>query len=221
MSLSRVVHGDARDILPTLATDPSRTVVITDPPWPDCEHVDIEGADDALGLWRDVAALLPAVADRLIMVLGSDTDPRGMLEAVPPSLPFITTLWLRYARPAYRGPIMRSADVAYCFGRARLHPGSRVLPGEYVSTRSRDRTETAHPCPRNLQHMRWLVGRHAAKADLVIDPFCGSGTTLVAAAELGIPAIGFDVDARWVAETNRRLASITQELLFAGAPTDH
>lgn len=32
--LVTLYHGDARAVLPTLATDRTATIVVTDPPWP-------------------------------------------------------------------------------------------------------------------------------------------------------------------------------------------
>ncbi|KAB1645451.1 site-specific DNA-methyltransferase [Pseudoclavibacter sp. CFCC 14310] len=42
--------------------------------------------------------------------------------------------------------------------------------------------------------MRWLVSLLVRPGQVVLDPFCGSGTTLQAADELGAEAIGFDLD---------------------------
>lgn len=39
----------------------------------------------------------------------------------------------------------------------------------------------------------------------VLDPFCGSGTTLIAALETGRKAIGVEIDSRWVDVAKRRL----------------
>ena len=41
--------------------------------------------------------------------------------------------------------------------------------------------------------------------DLIIDPFCGSGTTLVAAHELGRRGVGLDINPQFVDMSNRRL----------------
>ena len=51
-----------------------------------------------------------------------------------------------------------------------------------------------HPCPVPLELMRRIIVMTTNEGDTVIDPFAGSGTTLVAARELGRNGIGFEVD---------------------------
>jgi site-specific DNA-methyltransferase (adenine-specific) len=48
-----------------------------------------------------------------------------------------------------------------------------------------------------------LVPRH--KGNIVLDPFCGSGTTLLAARNLGLNYVGIDTNADYVAISKRRL----------------
>jgi hypothetical protein len=205
-----VVHATAVELLRAVMARPghdiTRTVVFTDPPWPGCEHVPIEGSDDALGVWGPAAAIVPDVADRLILHLGHNSDPRGMLGAVPVSMRFATTVTLRMVPPGYRGCFM-GGDLAYVFGKMRLPQGTRVLPGEIVSNgpeHARERGRLEHPCPRSPQHVRGLLTAYCARADLVVDPFCGSGTVIAEAAKLGINAIGGDSDLRWVLESRGR-----------------
>jgi DNA modification methylase len=54
--------------------------------------------------------------------------------------------------------------------------------------------------------MQWLVRRVTPAGGTVIDPFCGSGSTLIAARREGFDAIGIDSDPHAVEITRRRLA---------------
>lgn len=51
---------------------------------------------------------------------------------------------------------------------------------------------TGYPTEKNLSMMRMIVAASSDPGDLVVDPFCGSGTTLQAAEELGRRWIGVD-----------------------------
>ena len=52
-----------------------------------------------------------------------------------------------------------------------------------------------HPCPKPLGFMRKLVNRVApSPADTILDPFMGSGTTGVAAIQLGHKFIGIEIN---------------------------
>ncbi|MFK7960374.1 MAG: site-specific DNA-methyltransferase [Phycisphaerales bacterium] len=62
------------------------------------------------------------------------------------------------------------------------------------------------PTQKPLALLEMLVGAACPPGGLVIDPFCGSGTTIVAAATLGRRAIGIDRDAGAVELASARVA---------------
>ena len=73
-----------------------------------------------------------------------------------------------------------------------------------------------YPTQKPLALLSMLVQACSPEGGTVLDPFCGSGTTLVAAVESGRGAIGFDVSERAVAVTRRRLDRRPKELAAAG-----
>ena len=70
--------------------------------------------------------------------------------------------------------------------------------------------EAEHPTQKPVALLRLLVEYSCPPGGLVLDPFAGSGTTLVAAKTLGRRAIGIEKEARYCAVAARRLA---QEVL--------
>lgn len=190
--------GDALALLPEMA---DFDAVITDPVWPNAIPT-LAGADDPHGLFAAAAAHFPRLASRLVVHLGADSDPR-FLAGVPSALPFIRTCWLEYAVPGYKGRILYDSDVAYVFGTPPpSRPGARVLPGRARANGGAGKTP-GHPCPRQLYHARWLVNWWARGA--VLDPFAGSGTTLLAAKHCGLPAVGIEISEEYCAVAVRRL----------------
>lgn len=76
-----------------------------------------------------------------------------------------------------------------------------------------------HPCPKPLEWMKWLV-RKVVVCDecCIVDPFAGSGTTLVACIHLGVRAIGIEVDQSYFAiAANRIKEAAGQEVAIRGA----
>ncbi|KWN02862.1 hypothetical protein WM22_09145 [Burkholderia ubonensis] len=57
-----------------------------------------------------------------------------------------------------------------------------------------------------VEQMVPFIGSHATPGGWIVDPFCGFGTTLVAAAQCGAPALGVEVDPERAAFARERLA---------------
>ena len=73
-------------------------------------------------------------------------------------------------------------------------------------------TRIGHPAPFPVELPRRLIELYTYQGDLVVDPFAGSGTTLVAAARTGRIGVGFDTEADYVAMSEERLAAEMQRL---------
>jgi SAM-dependent methyltransferase len=62
-----------------------------------------------------------------------------------------------------------------------------------------------HPCPKNPGEMRFIIEHLSQPGDLVLDCFCGIGTTLVAAKELGRRYFGCDIWGPYCDKARERL----------------
>ena len=70
---------------------------------------------------------------------------------------------------------------------------------------SESATRIGHPAPFPVELPRRLIDLYTYKGDIVVDPFVGSGTTVVAAARTGRIGIGYDTDADYIALARRRV----------------
>jgi hypothetical protein len=194
-----IYHGDCRDVLWHVEAQ----TVITDPTWPNCS-VPLFGSDDPTAMLDQALARVSVLSVRLAVHLGCDSDPRFLL-SVPKRWSFFRACWLDLARPHYKGRLLAGAEVAYLFGEPPIsRPGYRVIPGM-----NRDSAQTGkeadHPCPRKIGHLSFLVNRWSDPGDTILDPFMGSGTTLLAAKNSSRKAIGIEIEERYCEIAARRM----------------
>ncbi len=184
-------HADIFDFLLERVLPPF--AVITDPVWPNAIP-ELAGSVDPYGLFKRFWRHSP-MPSRAAIQLGCASDPR-FLNAVPKTLEFFRTVNLELSLPGRQGRLLNSGDTAYLFGSPPpVAPGKRLIPGRCLARTVGQ--ETAHPCPRKLDHVSWLVNWWTQPTDLIFDPFCGSGTTLLAAKNSGRKAIGVEVEERY------------------------
>jgi hypothetical protein len=69
---------------------------------------------------------------------------------------------------------------------------------------SAERDGATHPTVKPLELMRWLVRLVTPPDGLVLDPFAGSGTTLLAARLEGFRAVGIEREAEYAAMAAER-----------------
>ncbi len=79
--------------------------------------------------------------------------------------------------------------------------------GVYPHPIPRHNGKRIHPTQKPLDLFTQLVKVHSLPGDLVVDPFLGSGTTAVAALELGRNFYGGDIDPHYVKEARRRVSA--------------
>jgi DNA modification methylase len=68
--------------------------------------------------------------------------------------------------------------------------------------------KTGHPNQKPIPLMRWIVSKLPGR--VILDPFAGSGTTLLAALEEGRQAIGIEIDPEYHAIARRRIRAASR-----------
>ena len=179
-------RGDCMDVLPTL---PKVDAVITDPPY------GIGAGEMSLGKWRtsrmekgawDSSAptieTLRAILDQgeFCVVFG------GNYMELPPTRNFL--VWDKGA--GFKGRDFAECEFAWCSwdANARVLSHDPLARGDY---RCKE-----HPTQKPVPVMTWAIG-HAPKAETILDPFMGSGTTGVAAVQMGRQFIGIEREPKY------------------------
>ena len=102
------------------------------------------------------------------------------------------------------------------------HPDGKMLHDwwEIPQASSLSGERTRYPTQKPLALLRRIISASSNKGDLVLDPFCGCGTTVVAANELKRKWIGIDISAFPVELIRARLHDIRKQIHVEGIPRD-
>jgi site-specific DNA-methyltransferase (adenine-specific) len=219
----RIYHGDCREVLPQL---PSGTVAlaVTDPPYRSLDsHVRrgtttrlVGGSRPGTGSHPD-SAWFPTLGEAEVLAVLATTegllaadgalyvfaDVKTGLRLFPSLLPSNVLIWDK-GRIGMGYSWRRMHEwIAYC-----PQPGHRLRDrglGDIV--RCSLPRKKQHPTEKPIAVLATLIRNSTDPGDLVIDPFMGSGTTLLAAAAMGRRAIGIETEKRYCRIAAERLAS--------------
>jgi DNA modification methylase len=186
-----IYHGDCRELIPSI---PRVDAIITDPPYG-------IGFAAQPTKWQRLAGKLPEAWDNSPAVFAS-----ALVDLSP-----IVVLWggNHFTLPSSRGwlswykpdapPSMGHFELAW----TNLDRVTRQISCSISQTNGE---RLGHPTQKPEAVMRWTIMQVAPEAQLILDPFMGSGTTLRAAKDLGKQAIGIEIDERYCEMAAKRLS---------------
>jgi site-specific DNA-methyltransferase (adenine-specific) len=219
-----VIHcGDARKILPELSEVDH---VITDPPYSNAtheKHISTVAKRKSLGFaaidYDQLRTIFSGINCRRFLIAFTDWHFIPSFEQRPPErLKFVRYgIWVKpNSAPQFTGdrPGMGWEPLAICH--ANKSP-MRWNGGGHHATFIEPIENGAHPCQKPLRLLSRLVSWFTDSNETILDPFMGSGTTLVAAKNLGRKAIGIEADERYAEVAAKRLS---QGVLDFAAVTD-
>lgn len=208
-----IYHGDCRDVLPSLAFD----VLICDPPYGVNLGIDKDMRGGSHGLakvayasyvdteenWREI--VVPVLADAISRAKRSAVFVGPHIQDMPRGS-VLGGVYCPAATGRHRWGFNCFIPILLYGTAPNMHKGLKhtVLKSTAVAEKN------GHPCPKPLAWMEWLMGLSSVSTDVICDPFAGSGTTLVAAANHGRRAIGIELDERYCEIAAKRLS---QEVL--------
>ena len=87
--------------------------------------------------------------------------------------------------------------------------GITIQPKHIIQTKAAEKC--GHPCPKPIEVMLWMVKRVSKEAQTILDPFMGSGTTLVACQKLGRQGTGIELDPEYFQIACQRVDEATRQ----------
>jgi 23S rRNA G2445 N2-methylase RlmL len=194
-----IYHGDCREILPML---PKCDLLLTDPPYGiayDASHTKYKNGIDRGDAEWDKEPFDPAhliALDMPTIMWGGNCFSSRLPDR---------TSWIAWVKIARQDADIRQSDCELawtnCLGRSRVF--QHLWIGAYRESESG--MQNYHPTQKPLALMRWCIGLFP-KVKSVLDPYCGSGTTLVAAKSMGLTAIGIELHEPYCEIAAKRLS---------------
>ncbi len=96
--------------------------------------------------------------------------------------------------------------------------GEERYPTSILNFKTSDIYNSQHPTQKPLDLMAYLIRTYTRAGEVVLDPFLGSGTTAVAARNLGRRYLGCDLSAEYLDIAHARLAEPYTLPMFADEP---
>ena len=237
-----LIHGDCREILPQLeAVDH----VITDPPYEDDAHTKARrvqrGSERGTARTRSEMRVetlpFPPIteADRVVVsveigrlvnrwaLVFCQAEAAHKWEMALREAGLNRRRWCVWTKPdgqpQFSGdrPGVGYETIVAChvMGVSRWNGGGRLGVFSHIKNVTGSQESCPHPTTKPYALMAELVALFTDEGETILDPFAGSGTTLVAAKKLGRKAIGIEMNEQYCEVAARRL-SIRFETIDGG-----
>ncbi len=199
-----IYHGDCLEIMPTL--DRKFDLILTDPPY----GVGKAKWDfDVFGLLNKSCVLMSSLmADNAVCFWFYAT--RFLSETInaTKSIPY------RWQFIWYASNNMIHGDIGFA-----KYTGCLVLGHGKAWREMKDLIEVPvvpdpqneHPTPKPLKVIKYIIKNATKENNAILDPFLGSGTTLVAAAELGRQAVGIEIEEKYCEIAAKRVERVLNQ----------
>ena len=215
LPINQIICGDFLSVMKDWP-DKCVDLVLTDPPYNvqlgDNHYSARQGGYDIHSdtLTEDSYALLIKTVSQHIIRLSrfSVIAPGNSNQTLWPP-PVWTMAWTK-KNGCTRTPLTRGQKMNHCCWEPLLVYGKMDEPPKhdlFDCPISFQVNANDHPCPKPLQLFKWLVCTSNVNS-LILDPFCGSGTTCVAAKMLGRRYIGIDISPEYCKIAEERLLSV-------------
>lgn len=182
-----IYHADSRDVLPTLDRN---AVLITDPPYG--VDIDYKSYDDsAKNLESIIRDIWPVICGYRLSAATTGVKHMYLYPKYDWVLCWFTPSGFGVGPWGFCTwqPILVWGKDPF------LQASKGSMPDVFAyNDTSKHAAKNGHPVPKPLDVMKWLIRRLTIKPETIIDPFMGSGTTLLAAQELGHRVVGIEID---------------------------
>ncbi|MFY9351151.1 MAG: DNA methyltransferase [Sphingobium sp.] len=205
-----ILHGDCLKVMPTL---PSRSVdfILTDPPYvtryrdrSGRQVLNDDNADWIEPAFAEMYRLLKPHSFAISFYGWSAID-RFSAAWAKAGFRIVGHIVFRKAYASSRGHLARHHESAYLLAKGRPNASSTGVIPDVVDI-ARPSGNRWHPTQKPVKTLAPLVETFCPSGGIVLDPFCGSGASLVAAQWQGRDYLGIELSADHFRTSSKRVA---------------
>jgi len=108
-------------------------------------------------------------------------------------------------RRSYETVLVAMKKGAACKWYDETHAIENIIRPRYKGIRKIIPSKAQHPTQKPVELAKFFIVLHSQEGETVLDPFAGSGTTLIAAKQMKRQYIGFELDKQWADIATARL----------------